>query len=186
MNTAHSLAAIALAYGCSSKQNPKIQNLQKNVEHISVQMTQLQSELADLRGLVTAYSTVLPLTTAGLSWEGEPVSIGVVRSTSGTQSFTLPETLPSNASMVRINAFHRSGAEGPSRQVLYRLWTEVGGEQHVHFLYGWRFPQSAISFQAPEFWFPVDTNNWAVKASTESRQPSNDHAVHLYVSGYKL
>ena len=153
---------------------------------VKEQLTKVQAELATLSDQVKADSKVLPLSTAGLSWVGDPIRIGFIRSTSGTQTFPLPEALPSTARMVRIVAFHKSGNEGPGREVLYRLWTEARGEHHVHNFFGYRYPQSAISFRSPEFWFPVDPSAWVLKASTESRQPSNDHGVQLYVSGYKL
>jgi hypothetical protein len=150
---------------CNYEENTTVEKLEKMVEQLSdqidkseEQLTQVKSELADISSQVKASSKILPLTTDGLSSDGNPVKIGFIRSTSGTQSFPLPAALPSNARMVRVIAFHRSGNEGPSRQVQYRLWTEVGGEQHLHFLFGTRYPQSAISFQSPEFWFLVDPN----------------------------
>eukprot|EP00092_Neocalanus_flemingeri_P007592 GFUD01008194.1.p1 GENE.GFUD01008194.1~~GFUD01008194.1.p1 ORF type:complete len:252 (+),score=49.96 GFUD01008194.1:24-758(+) len=152
---------------------------------MKVEMMGLKSELVKLKKNVQKFKTILPFTSTGLSWEGNPVKLGWIKSTSGVQSFNLPDALPMNASMVRIIAFHRSGNEGSSREVLYRLWTEVSGAEHVHFLYGWRYPQSAISFQAPEFCFPIEKTDRTVKASRESIQPSNDHGVFLYVSGYK-
>ena len=179
---------------CNYDQNTTVQTLEKSLEQLTVKLDQKEEQLiliklklTELNSQVIASSKVLPLTTQGLSWDGTPVKIGFIRSAySGAQTYPLPETLPSNARMVRIIAFHRSGNEGSGREVLYRLWTEVKGEEHVHFLYGWRYPQSAISFQSPEFWFPVDQNNRYVKASTDSRQPSNDHGVYLYISGYTV
>merc|ERR1711915_734622 len=144
------------------------------------------SKLESLTTKVRLGSYALPFTTEGLSWTGNPVGIGWVKSAPGVQSFALPDNFPSDAGMVRIIAFHRSGDEGPSREALYRLWTEVDGQEHVHFLLGWRYPQQAISFQAPEYWFPIDPKNKVIKASTNSIQPAhaNDHGVFLYVSGY--
>merc|ERR1711915_550838 len=149
-------------------------------------MRNIQSEVSSLAMRLKFSSAVLPFTTAGLSWTGSPVRIGWISSTSGVQSFPLPSHFPSDASMVRIIAFHRSGDEGPSREALYRLWTEVDGQEHVHFLLGWRYQQDAISFQAPEYRFPIDPKNRVIKASTNSIQPAhaNDHGVFLYVSGY--
>ena len=184
------LEELAKTYPCKEGESQRLDKLESLVEDLvdgqnnwKEKVEQIQE---DLTKQIRSLNQVLPLTTAGLSWDGEPVNIGFVSSSAGTQTFNLPTTLPAAARMVRIVAFHRSGNEGPSRQVLYRLWTEVEGEHHVHFLYGYRYPQSAISFQAPEFWFPVGSQDRVIKASTESRQPSNDHGVHLYVSGYKL
>ena len=101
---------------------------------------------------------IMPFSTTGLNWSGDPVQFGFAQSKLGTQTFSLPEKLPMDACMVRIIAFQRSGYEMPNSKELFRLWTEVAGEDHVHFLYSWRYPQSAISFQAPEFWLPIEVS----------------------------
>ena len=152
---------------------------------VDIAVNETKAELADLKDKVEKSNKILPFTTEGLSWDGSPINIGFISSTSGVQSFNLPDELPMSASMVRIIAFHKSGNGGPGREVQYRIWTDVAGEEHVHFLYGYRYPQSVISFQSPEFWFPIEKTERIVKASTESLQPSNDHGVYLLVSGYK-
>ena len=178
------LEEITNMYICD-KYNPKeVSDQKEQIKKLSDNLKDVQSKVESLTMKVRLGSYALPFTTEGLSWAGNPVGIGWVKSAPGVQSFALPDNFPSDARMVRIVAFHRSGSEGSSREVLYRLWTEVDGEEHVHFLFGWRYTQPAISFQSPEIWFPLSQKNRVLKASTDSIQPTNDHGVSLYVSGY--
>ena len=176
------------AYGC--KDQVSIENLQSVLEEQQNLLFEFEKKLKELSMRYAHDSNVLPLTSNGLSWTGDPIYIGFVKSAPGIQSFPLPETLPVLATQIRVSAFHRSGNEGPDCPVLYRLWTDsdIEGSQDVHFLYGCRYGQNAVSFQSPEFWFKLTsgTSERVLKASTDSVQASNDHGIQLFVSAYKL
>ena len=108
------LEEITNMYICDKDNSKEVSDQKEKIKKLSVELKDVQSKVESLMMKVRLGSNALPFTTEGLSWAGNPVKIGWVKSSPGVQSFALPDNFPSDAHMVRIVAFHRSGSEGPS------------------------------------------------------------------------
>merc|ERR1712002_671274 len=95
------LEELAKTYPCKEGESHRLDKLERLVEDLvdgqNTWKEKVEQIQEDLTKQIRNLNQVLPLTTAGLSWNGEPVRIGIVKSSPGTQIFKLPTTLPAAA-----------------------------------------------------------------------------------------
>ena len=101
-------------------------------------------------------------------------------------AFELPAiVVPATASKVRVQAFLRTGHEGPSRSFTVRLSTLLAeGGEHTEFIMGARYAQAAISYSSTTFKFPIDSSR-KVFVQCDDIQKVNCHCLQLFVTGWK-
>ena len=86
---------------------------------------------------------------------------------------------------IRVSAFLRCGNEGPSRSFTTKVWTvDRNQNKHHNFIFGARYPQSAISFSTTTMEFPYP-NDGKIFISSSDSQDVNCHGCELFLVAYR-
>lgn len=100
--------------------------------------------------------------------------------------FDIPPGVPSTAHEVLICYFLLCGLEyeqdGPSRIFRVRLWTTGG---HVMWKLGARYPQTTLSFDSDNIWFPLGSSDRRLYVQCDDVQSIPCRAIELFVAGYR-
>lgn len=100
--------------------------------------------------------------------------------------FEIPPGVPGTAREVLICYFLLCGLEfekdGPSRIFRVRLWTTGG---HVMWKLGARYPQTTLSFDSDNIWFPLGATERRLFVQCDDVQTVNCRAIELFVAGYR-
>lgn len=120
-------------------------------------------------------------------WESIPLaSIGSFGFKSkDVVKYAIPTSIPATATEVLIVYFLRCGNEPPSRDFKVNMWTNVNGKKYQRVKFGHRYPQSAISFDSENLWFPISVQDRNLYVQSDDVQLNNCHNVQFFVIGYR-
>eukprot|EP01129_Flabellula_baltica_P006118 TRINITY_DN2260_c0_g1_i1.p2 TRINITY_DN2260_c0_g1~~TRINITY_DN2260_c0_g1_i1.p2 ORF type:complete len:232 (-),score=30.84 TRINITY_DN2260_c0_g1_i1:811-1506(-) len=121
-----------------------------------------------------------------VDWEPvDRIYLGVYKYKQDEARFDLPEDLP-EASEILVQVNWNTGKEGPSRFVDTRIWTENSnnGKQYAIYTSGYRYPQSALSYDTQCFWFPLKDCLRSIFVSSTDRE-KRSHGLRIHLLGYR-
>jgi len=95
-------------------------------------------------------------------------------------------SIPNSATQILVNAFTRTGGEGPSRNFDLNIWTQPkNGNQYLMMIRGARYQQNAVSWDTQNLWFPYFPDNPLFYAQCNDVQIENCHNTYFEIIGYR-
>ena len=106
----------------------------------------------------------------------------------GTLAYDIPSVIPSNAKEVLILASAAIGTSGPSGRGHYiKIYTlqgsQQGSQQFEKYIYIMTYPQSAVSTNSDNLWFPMTTGRQVFVELTYAH--TGNVYVYLHAIGYR-
>jgi hypothetical protein len=121
-------------------------------------------------------------------WESiKPIDLGNFACTSTDCQFKeIPKDIPDEAKELLILYHIRCGSEKEGFFNI-NIWTEnPKGKKFVKIKRGYRYPQSAISFDSENLWFPFFKTNRKLYFQTDQIITTNCHCFGFWIIGYRL
>ncbi|CAF2464272.1 unnamed protein product [Rotaria sp. Silwood2] len=114
-----------------------------------------------------------------------PPSIGSFKfNTLNTVVFDIGTLIPNTAQQLSVTVFIRSGYDSNSPYNVW-LWTEFGNNQKdIKFKRGYRYPQSAISFDSETFNFAYSSNHPKLYLMSDVTAETGNMFLELFAVGY--
>jgi hypothetical protein len=116
------------------------------------------------------------------------VALGQYNYLGNVLELLIPDNVvPAGASEVLVAVNWNTGHEGPSRFVDTEVWTRhIDGRKFSMYTSGYRYPQSALSYDTQCFWFPLRDTDRRLYVHSNDVQATNCHLLKLHIIGYRL